>query len=336
MSAQVICLGAVNLDFIYRVEEVAPFLAVAPGLTVGGEAAIDRAAEQSLQELLARHGQLVAKSGGGQAANTALALARMGIPAALVGRVGREEDGAFLKAGLFGVDLRYVKEEGESGRAYVLVEKGGERTIFVAPNTNDELKEEDLPREALREADWVHFTSFVGEGPLKVQAAAAGQAAEIAPREPQDEPDQELSPFISLDPGELYARRGREALADLLGRIETLILTEDEWLALGGHMDCLPDWAPPFVLVKRGGLGARLLMGGYFQDFPGEAPDSLADTLGAGDVFAAGYIAGRVLGRKLVTCVRLAIKAATHSLSGTGRERYPDEVFLQEHLRRMR
>jgi ribokinase len=324
------------MDVIYRVEEIAPFLEAAPGLKLGGEAALDGAAERRLQDLLARYGRLIAKSGGGQAANTAFALARMGIPAALVGRVGRDADGAFLKESLNGVNLDYLTEAGESGRAYVLVDTSGERTILVVPNTNDEFQERDLPREALRKAAWVHFTSFVGEGPLKVETLAARRLAETISGEGQGDPGQGSGAMMSLDPGELYARRGQEALAELLARLETLILTEEEWLLMGGHLDCHPDWAPPFVLIKRGALGARLLMGGYFQDFPGESPDKLVDTLGAGDVFAAGYLAGRVLGRKLVTAVRLAIRAATRSLTGTGRERYPDEAFLQEQLNRLR
>jgi ribokinase len=324
MTVPVVCLGAINLDLIYRVDDPAPFLEAWPGLEAGGEAALDRASEARLQGLLASHARLLGRSGGGQAANTAYALARLGIPAALVGRVGRDADGAFLKDSLTGVNLAHLKEEGESGRAYVLVEAGGERTIFVAPNTNDDLREADIPLEAMLQADFVHFTSFAGEGPLKVQTAAALRLK--ASR----------SPALSLDPGELYARRGREALADLLSCLETLLLTEGEWLRLGGQMECHPEWAPPYVLIKRGALGARLLMAGYYQDFPAAAPAKLADSLGAGDVFAAGYLAGLVLGLKPARAVLLAIKAASCSLAGAGRERYPGREFLKAHLEKLR
>jgi ribokinase len=324
MTVPVVCLGAINLDLIYRVDDLAPFLAAWPGLKAGGEAALDPAGEARLQGLLASHAHLLTRSGGGQAANTAYALARLGIPAALVGRVGRDADGAFLKGSLSGVNLEHLREEGESGRAYVLVEAGGERTIFVAPNTNDDLSEADVPLEALQQADFVHFTSFAGDGPLRVQTAAALKLKTSQ------------GPALSLDPGELYARRGREALADLLSCLETLLLTEGEWLRLGGSMECHPEWAPPYVLIKRGALGARLLVAGYYQDFPAAAPDRLADTLGAGDVFAACYLAGRVLGLKPLRAVFLAGNAASSSLAGVGRERYPDREFLRAQLERLR
>jgi ribokinase len=248
----------------------------------------------------------------------------MGIPAALVGRVGQDEEGAFLKDGLAGVNLEYLKEEGASGRAYVLVEPGGERTIFVAPNTNDELAESDVPWEALGRAPFLHLTSFVGDGPLEVQKDAARRLKQFE------------RVAISLDPGELYARRGRAALGTMLAEVETLILTEPEWLLLEGHMECHPDWASDFVLIKQGAQGARLLMKDYYQDFPADSPERLVDTLGAGDVFAAGYLAGRALGRKLITSVHLAIKAAAYSLRGTGREHYPDQAFLKGQLARLR
>ena len=64
-------------------------------------------------------------------------------------------------------------QQGDSGRAYILVDPEGERTILVAPNTNDQLEEKDLPREALQEARFLHLTSFVGDAPLKLQRPMA-------------------------------------------------------------------------------------------------------------------------------------------------------------------
>ena len=64
-------------------------------------------------------------------------------------------------------------QAGESGRAYILLDPEGERTILVAPNTNDDLEEKDLPWEALAQARFLHLTSFAGDGPLEVQRQLA-------------------------------------------------------------------------------------------------------------------------------------------------------------------
>ena len=321
MAPKVVCLGAVNLDLLYRVEDLAPFQQVWPRLQAGGEAALAPGEEDRLKALLGGHGRFLARSGGGQAANTALALARMGVPVALLGRVGADEDGEFLQDGLAGVDLSHLKVAGASGRAYILVDPTGERTILVAPNTNDDLSDADLPWEVLAGADFIHLTSFVGGGPLEVQVKLARRLEGWA--------------RLSLDPGELYASRGRPALAPLLLWLETLLATEREWEFLGGGLTEHPAWAPPAVVVKRGALGARLLTRKVIRDFPSEEPAQVVDTLGAGDVFAAGYLAGLKTGLPREASVRLANRAAARSLTGVGREAYPDQEFLQRQLKEL-
>ncbi len=98
-------------------------------------------------------------------------------------------------------------------------------------------------------------------------------------------------------------------------------------------MERREEWAPAIVLVKRGGQGARLLTEEKVQDFPPETPVAVQDTLGAGDVFAAGYLAGRLSGLHLSLCVRLANRAAAASLLRSGRESYPDREWLDRQLR---
>ncbi|MCK9375713.1 MAG: carbohydrate kinase family protein [Syntrophobacterales bacterium] len=319
MSTSVICLGAINVDLKFRVDDLEGFLREwNTGLTRGGEEAVTPAQEARLNQLLARYGRALSRFGGGQAANTAYALACLGIPVTLVGRVGADADGQFLTESLAGVDLSHVITQGESGRAYILTDPAGERTILVAPNTNDDLKAGDIPWETLNGAAFLHLTPFAGDGPLAVQQA-------IATRVPGQV-------RLSLDPGELYARRGRPVLEDLLDHLETLLITETEWRLLDGDPKTHPQWAPPLVIIKRGALGARLLTPLRYLDFPVELGGDLVDTLGAGDVFAAGYLAGRLSGLHLNLCVRLANRAAAVSLGGAGRESYPNRTFLERQI----
>jgi sugar/nucleoside kinase (ribokinase family) len=317
--SQIICLGAINLDLKFQVEDLAGFLADwGTGLTRGGQEALVPDQENRLNDLLARYGRPAGRFGGGMAGNTAYALAHLGIPVALVGRVGKDTDGEFLLENLAGVDLTHVITKGESGRAYILVDPEGERTILVAPNTNDDLQERDIPWEALKNATFLHLTAFVGDGPLALEGAIAGRVPE--------------SVHLSLDPGDLYARRGWLAIENILDHLEALLVNETEWQLLGGDMQVHPTWAPPLVLIKRGARGARLLTPLRYLDFPVELAGDLVDTLGAGDVFAAGYLAGRLAGLHLNLCVRLGNRAAAMSLSGAGRESYPDRNFLERQV----
>ncbi len=307
------------MDLKFQVDDLEGFLKEwDTGLTRGGEEAIAPAQEERLNQMLARYGRPVGRFGGGQAANTAYALACLGIPVRLVGRVGVDADGQFITESLAGVDLSHVIAQGESGRAYILVDPAGERTILVSPHTNDDLKAGDIPWDALEGAAYLHLTPFVGDGPFAVQQAIATRVSGQV--------------RLSLDPGELFARRGRGALEVLLDHLETLLLTEAEWRLLGGAPQTHPQWAPPLVIIKRGPLGARLLTPLRYLDFPVELGGDLVDTLGAGDVFAAGYLAGRLSGLHLNLCVRLANRAAAMSLSGAGRESYPNRTFLERQI----
>ncbi len=319
MSTQVICLGAINLDLKFQVEDLTGFLKDwGTGLTRGGEEAVSPTREPRLKELLARYGRPAGRFGGGMAANTAYALACLGIPVSLVGRLGADSDGQFLMETLTGVDLSHVVTQGESGRAYILADPEGERTILVAPNTNDDLEKRDIPWETLEKANFLHLTAFVGEDALALQRTIAGQVPE--------------SVRLSLDPGDLYARRGWAAIEDILDHLETLMVNETEWRLLGGDINIHPSWAPPVVVIKRGARGARLLTPLRHLDFPVELGGDIVDTLGAGDVFAAGYLAGRLAGLHLNLCVRLGNRAAAVSLSGAGREGYPNKVFLERQI----
>jgi len=319
MPSPILCLGAINVDLKFQVDDLEGFLKDwGTGLSRGGQEPISQEDEARLAALLARYGRPAGRCGGGMAANTAYALACLGLPVALVGRVGADAEGEFLQETLPGVDLSHVVVQGESGRAYVLADAQGERTILVAPNTNDGLNEGDLPWEALAAAEYLHLTAFVGPGPLPVQRLIAGRV-----------PD---SVRLSLDPGELYARRGWLALEDIFDHLETLLVTENEWRQLGGDPQVHPNWAPPLVIIKRGARGARLLTPLRYLDFPVELGGGLVDTLGAGDVFAAGYLAGRLSGLHLNACVRLGNRAAAVSLRGAGRDSYPDRNFLERQV----
>jgi len=315
MRRNVVCLGAVNLDLLYRIDALEEFLdSWGTGLTRGGEEALTPEAEARLLELLPRFTQAGEPCGGGQAANTAYALARLEVPVALLGRVGADEDGAFLKESLAGVTLDHLVTQGKSGRGYVLLDPEGERTILVAPHTNDELTEADIPLDVVADSAFFHVTSFVGDGPLQVQRRILQRLAR--------------SLRVCFDPGELCARRGREGLSDILDQTETLFVTDTEWELLGGALRGHIDWAPPVVLVKRGSRGSRLLTPVRYLDFPPYVPDRVVDTLGAGDVFASGYIAGLHQGLNLPQAVRLASALAAYKLGGTGRERYPDRKVM--------
>ena len=110
----VVCIGSLNVDLVVRVSRMP-----ATGETVTGQA-------------LERHL-------GGKGLNQALAARRAGGAVALVGAVGTDDGGAWMRAelGSEGVDLSAVADvEGASGTALIEVDASGANRIVVIPGAN--------------------------------------------------------------------------------------------------------------------------------------------------------------------------------------------------------
>ena len=110
----VACIGSLNVDLVVRVARM-------PGT---GETVMGHALERHL---------------GGKGLNQALAAARAGGDVALVGAVGTDDGGAWMRAelGAEGLDLSAVADvEGPSGTALIEVDASGANRIVVVPGAN--------------------------------------------------------------------------------------------------------------------------------------------------------------------------------------------------------
>ena len=309
--------GALNLDLIYRLPRSFPLWdELGPP---GSEHLLDAAVRKAVDEALAH--VTPTRSGGGQAANTAYAMARLGYRAGMVGRVGADEEGEYLVQELAPAEARLVRRDGETGRVYVLLDEDGERRNLVWPAANDAFVPADLPRRAPR-ARFAYFTSFVGDEPLQAQLA-------LLKRLPEEVE-------VAFDPGEIYARKGVKRFLPLLRRCSYLFATEKELemlcgLALPEALDFVQRAGVGLVVCKMGGRGARLV--GHRVDlYVPPMPAEVVDVTGAGDLFAAGFLAAMLEQMGLESAGRLAAWAASRGIAGLGRSSYPDAAAWQARL----
>ncbi len=309
--------GALNLDLIYRLprsfplwDELGP-----PGTEQLMEAPVRKAVDEALAHVAPT------RAGGGQAANTVNALARLGYAAAMIGRVGSDDDGLFLLNELAPADARLVHREGDTGRVYVLLDENGERRNLVWPAANDAFSPADLPRRLPR-TRFTLFTSFAGDGPLEAQLALL----ERLPAEVE----------VAFDPGEIYARKGVKRFLPVLRRCAYLFSTETELemlcgLSLPESLDFVLNAGVGLVIVKMGGRGARLV-GRHVDLYVPPLPTEVVDVTGAGDLFAAGFIAGMIERVGIERAGRRAAWAASRGIAGLGRSTYPDAGAWRERL----
>lgn len=310
--------GALNVDLIYHVENIGPLRDLGIEWSPGREVLKGNEDFKQLRDVLDTFATKIERSGGGSAANTVFALSKMGFQTGYIGKVGTDSEGDFLLQRLEDVDTSRVRRGGLSGSCLILLDQTRDRFIFLFSNCNDDLREEEIDIPYLSNAHYLHMSSFSGPLPFKAQLEAARALSK--------------SVCISFDPGELYARRGIEKLSPLLEHCKILFVTEEE-IEMMTKMDyragaaILLKTGPELVVCKRGPFGSHVFKASIDFDVPAEEVD-VVDSTGAGDVYDAGFLAGLLLRFPLERCALLATRAAAKSITGYGRDRYPDRAFI--------
>ncbi len=299
MSLDVVCFGALNMDKLYMVNRIAR--EEEEGCITGFK-----------------------EAPGGSAANTAVGLARLGLKTGYIGKVSNDREGELL-LGSFekeGVDTSgiVISREGRSGVVIGFVDEEGERALYVDPGVNDTIEFEEINLEYLGSAKFLHLTSFVGDKSLKAQKRLVEALSGIK---------------LSLDPGELYARKGLEALKPLIKRTFVAFLNNNEMRLLTGKSyregsKALLNTGIAVVAVKLGKRGCYVTDG---QEAHLVEPYKVkvVDTTGAGDAFCAGFLYGLIKNKELYECGKLGNFVASRCIMEMGaREGLPKFSDLPE------
>jgi sugar/nucleoside kinase (ribokinase family) len=246
--------------------------------------------------------------GGGSAANTAAWLAAAGAEPVLVGRVGDDQRGRDVRDELVagGVDARLaVDPERPTGACLVLVEADGERTMAPDAGANDGLADDDLVDELLIEGDHLHVAGYALLRDAS-RPAARGAIARAS----------EAGMSVSVDPSS-SALLSREFLEWAEGA-GLLLPNASEVHALTRDSDserAARKLAGRFgeVVVTLGPAGALWTDGTEVLRASAEPVARVADSTGAGDAFAAGFLAARLAdaptAEAMVAGCRLAARA---------------------------
>jgi len=280
----VVGIGALNMDRVYLVERIG---------AAGEEIKIDSVSEES----------------GGSAANTIAGLAGLGVTTGFVGRVGDDPDGARIRSGMEreGVDVTGIEvAQGMTGVAIVLVDRRGERAIYLHPGVNDTFRMTHENLACAKSAKFLHLSSFASETSLAAQK-------EILSRS---------EARISFAPGMLYSGLGTATLMEILSRAEVVFLNRDEIGILMGSdyrngARELNLIGAAIVVVTLGGGGCYIRSGGVEISIPASAADVI-DTTGAGDAFSAGFLAGLLKGEPLDRCGRIGNGVAARCVEAVG------------------
>jgi len=285
MKFDVVGFGALNVDKLCHVNKIA------------------RGGEESF--ILS-----ISEAAGGSAANTIVGLARLGIKTGFVGKVANDHEGQLLlndfrREGVNTDGITVVKQ-GRSGNVTAFVDKTGERALYVHPSVNDTLTLKEIDLEYAEHTEFMHLASM-DEKPFRAQR----QLVEILP-----------NVNISLDPGEIYARKGLARLVPILRRCSVFMPSEKELRILTGKpfregAAILLEYGVSAVAVKLGRKGCYVTNGKeshLIEPFDAKP----VDKTGAGDAFCAGFLYGLVKKKDLYECGRLGNFVASRCIKKTG------------------
>jgi sugar/nucleoside kinase (ribokinase family) len=250
---------------------------------------------------------------GGSAAITACGAARLGLRTGLVSVVGDDYLGRFMVESLAerGVDVSGVAADGArpTGISVVLV-RGDDRAILTALGTIRELSAEAVDRMALGAARHLHVSSYFLQHRLRDQlpslladVRAQGTTASIDPN---------WDPSEEWDGGLLEALRGTDIL--FVNAEEARRIAGDDHVEVAARK--LAE-SCPLVVVKLGEDGALAVVGAEVVRAPALRQD-VADTVGAGDSFNAGFLAGFLSGRSAQDSLALACVCGSLSTRAAG------------------
>jgi ribokinase len=249
---------------------------------------------------------------GGSAANTIVGLARLDCKVGFIGKVADDREGRMLLDDFCeeGVDTKGIirAKRGRSGSVMGFVDEKGERALYVDPGVNDTIEFDEVSLEYAFQTNFLHLTSFVGEKSFETQK----KLVEALPQ----------SVKLSLDPGELYARKGallepivKKAFVLMPNLKELELLTRASDYREGAEV--LVKKGVKVVAVKLGDKGCYVTDGReshLIEAFEVKA----VDTTGAGDAFCAGFIYGLISGKGLYECGRLGNFVASRCIMKMG------------------
>jgi sugar/nucleoside kinase (ribokinase family) len=256
---------------------------------------------------------------GGSAANTIAGLAALGLTTAFVGQLGDDELGQIFAHDIrsLGVDFRTPPrgDAGPTARCLILVTGDAQRTMNTFLGAAQKLDRSSIDPAAIAAARIVYLEGYLWdpEQPREAMKAAIEHARSAGTKV-----------AFTLSDG-FVVERHRADFLRLIDecKIDILFANEQEFLHLAQRTDlhsAMSDFAGkvPTLVVTRSEHGALACSGDGRAYVPAEAIEKLVDTTGAGDLFAAGFLAGQAKGKTLEDSLRLGAIAASEVIQHYG------------------
>ena len=256
---------------------------------------------------------------GGSAANSMAGAAALGLDAAFVGQIADDQLGAIFAHDMLALGVRFetppIKAPPPTGRCLILVTPDGQRTMNTCPAASHELTPAAVDPDLIRSASITFLEGYLW-GPERPRAAML-EAARVA-----HSADGTVAFTLSESLCIGDRREGVLGMVDA-GLVDILFGNEHEIRHLTGCGtidDCIASLAEKVetLVITMGADGALASERGRVSEVKAAPVQSVVDTTGAGDLFAAGFLAARCRERSVMDSLRAGSIAAAEVISHFG------------------
>ena len=256
---------------------------------------------------------------GGNAMTASINLRRMGVETKIIGKVGNDVFGGYLKNCFNdeGVDTKGLKTDNEvqTSASVLLVDSTGERSFFHTTGSNAVFSITDIDFDIINECDLVFVT-----GTFLLSKFDGDETAAFLKK------CKELGKTTFLDVCWDASGRWGELLNKAMPYIDFFMPSIDEAVRIADKENP-EDIANTFiengvknVVIKMGGKGSFLKTSNDEKGkmFPAVGDVQVVDTTGAGDSFCSGFLAAYSREKTLEECMELGNAAGAVSVTQKG------------------
>lgn len=257
------------------------------------------------------------ESSGGSAGNTCAVAAVLGAKVAYLGKVADDQLGGVFRHDIAAAGVHFPTAPLAGGaptaRCLIMVTPDGQRTMNTFLGACVTFGEDDVDPALVAQAKVTYLEGYLFDPPA---AQAAFRKAAAAAHAAGRQVALSLSDAFCVD-------RHRAAFRELVeGHIDILFANEAEITSLYECNDWreAAAWARRDVALAaltRSEAGSVIIQGGDTVEVEA-VPTPVVDTTGAGDAYAAGFLAALTAGRPLAQCGRLGSIAAAEVISHYG------------------
>jgi len=311
-SLDIVAIGDAIVDVIATTDDA---FIERHGLPRGGMQLLDAAQADALYAAMGPAREI----SGGSAANSMAGAASLGLNAAFIGQVAQDQLGAIFAHDMRSLGVRFetpaIASPPPTGRCLILVTPDAQRTMNTCPGASHELTPAALDAELIRSASITFLEGYLW-GPERPRAAML-EAARIAHAAGR------TVAFTLSESLCLGDRRAGVMSMIEAGTIDLLFGNEDEVRHLTGCTtlaDCLAQLSAKVstLVITRGSDGAIAKSLEETVEIAAPRVENVVDTTGAGDLFAAGFLAARCRNRSLKACLETGAIAAAEVISHFG------------------